>query len=157
MPDACRLPSPIATHLVCKRRVIFCGERPIRSLILSLRLDTFALGDTERVNEGPIVGWILTEIFFAFSLLKVGVAMLHSFDGRGVVLCLVRTLLSVASALVGRFAQGGTHYTHTTLSHYADLTPSRNRRDQLGLLRTKETSRSCMNTDDESHHGVVHD
>ena len=79
---ACRRLPPTATHLVCKRSVIFCGERPIRSLILSFRLDTFALGDTERVNEGPIVGCIFTEIFLAFSLLKVGVAMSHSFDGR---------------------------------------------------------------------------
>ena len=38
--------------------------------------NTLALGDTERVNEGPIVGCILTDILFALSLLKVGVAIM---------------------------------------------------------------------------------
>ena len=72
-----RPPPPVTTtHLLCKRRVIFCGERPIRSLILSFKFDTLALGDTERVNEGPIVGCILTDILFALSLLKVGVAIM---------------------------------------------------------------------------------
>ena len=69
-------PHITTTHLLCKRRVIFCGERPIRSLILSFKFDTLAFGETERVNEGPIVGCILTDILFVLSLLKVGVAIL---------------------------------------------------------------------------------
>ncbi len=42
--------------MLCSSKVIFCGERPILSLIVSFKVDILVLVDRDSAKEGPMVG-----------------------------------------------------------------------------------------------------
>ncbi len=57
----------MSTHWLRKSNVIFCGERPILSLMLSLRPDTVVEGERVSSKEGPMVGCTRTHINLSLS------------------------------------------------------------------------------------------
>lgn len=60
---------PDISSLLCSNSVIFCGESPILSLMVSFMLAILVLDCRHREKHGPMVGWILTETGFGLSFL----------------------------------------------------------------------------------------